>query len=167
MKKTIQILSILIGIISLVSFIQRLFDIGVITICKELIDYYRTIAYFFFNLPLRVFGLHFPKWLMDIWTLSLVGAASYVKTPNIENARFFRLYPVLIKGRYWKLWFLLSLGLSGIGLAFLFVTFWPMTYVDEFHEEPLDLSKRAGMNIFYIIGGAIAFFILNAFGPTI
>lgn len=136
-------------------------------IAREVIDYYRTIAYFLFGLPAQMFGFQFPGALMDMWTLSFIGAAAYAKTPNIENARFFRRYPAVTDVRYWKFWLLWIFGLSGIGLAVLFGAISPITYVDEFHEEPLDLSKRAGINVLYIIGGAIAFFILNAFGPTV
>jgi len=167
MKKTIRTLGILLGIFSLVSFVQRLFDIGVMAIAREIIDYYRTIAYFFIGLPARMIGFHFPGALMDMWTLSFIGAAAYAKTPKIENARFFRRHPAVTEVRYWKFWLLLIFGLSGIGLAVLFGAISPITYVDEFHEEPLDLSKRAGTNVLYIIGGAIAFFILNAFGPAL
>jgi hypothetical protein len=167
MKKTIRTLSILLGIFSLVIFVQRLFDIGVMAIAREILDYYRTIAYFIIGLPARMIGFHFPGALMDMWTLSFIGAAAYAKTPNIENARFFQRHPAVTEVRYWKCWLLLIFGLSGIGLAVLFGAISPITYVDEFHEAPLDLSKRAGINVLYIIGGAIAFFILNAFGPAV
>ena len=162
-----RVLGILLGIFSLVSFVQRLFDIGMMAIAREIINYYRTIAYFFIGLPARIFGFHFPDALMDLWTLSFMGATAYAKTPNIENARFFRRYPAVTKVRYWKAWLLMIFGLSGIGLAVLFGAISPITYIDEFHEEPLDLSKRAAINVLYIIGGAIAFFILNAFGPAV
>jgi hypothetical protein len=167
MKKVIRTLSILLGIFSLVSFVQRLFDIGLVAMAGQIIDYYRIIAYFFIGLPGRMIGFHFPSSLMDMWTLSFIGAAAYAKTPNIENARFFRRHPSLTKVRYWKFWLLGIFGLSGIGLAALVGAISPFTYVDGFHEDPLDLSKRAGINVLYIIGGAIAFFIINAFGPTV
>ena len=167
MKKTIRILGIIAGTFSLVSFVQHLFNIGVMALSQEIIDYYRTIAYFFIGLPTRIVGFQFPGALMDMWTLSFIGAAAYVKTPNIENCRFFRNYPAITRLQYWKCWLLLIFGLSGIGLTVVFWAFSPFTHVDEFHEEPLDLSKNASINVFGIIGGAITFFIFNAFGPTI
>jgi hypothetical protein len=96
-----------------------------------------------------------------------MGATAYAKTPNIENSRFFQRYSVITKVRYWKVWLLMIFGLSGIGIAVLFGAISPITYIDKFHEEPLDLSKRAAINVLYIIGGAIAFFIFNAFGPAL
>jgi hypothetical protein len=163
MKKTIRILGILFGIFSLVSFTQHLFDIGLMAIASEMIEYYRTVAYFFLGMPARIFGSHFPSALMDMWALSFIGATAYAKTPNIENSRFFRRYPALTRTKYWKFWLCGIFGLSGIGLGVLFWTASPFTYVDEFHEEPLDLSKGAAVNALYIIGGSIVFFILNAF----
>jgi hypothetical protein len=166
-KNTTDILAILLGIFCLVSFLQRLFDVGLVPLVRDFIDYYRTIAYFFFDMPARMLGFHFPDALMDMWTLSFIGAAAYIKTPNIENARLFHLYPAFTRPRYWKLMLFCILGLSGLGLAVLFGAFSPITYVDAFHEQPLDLSKRSGINIIWIICGAIVFFLLNAFGPTV
>lgn len=167
MKKTIHALGIILGIFSVVSFFQRVFDVGIFKIAHEMIEYYRTVAYFFFDMPARLFGLHFPAVLMDIWTLSFVGAGAYSKTANIERARFFRRFLKLTKPRYWKAMLFVIWGFSGVGLWVLLAAVSPSTYVDAFHEEPLDLSKGAAVNAFYIFGGALVFFVLNAFAPSV
>jgi hypothetical protein len=53
-----------------------------------------------------------------------------------------------------------------MGLFVLLGAVTPSTYVDEFHEEPLDLWKGAARNALYIFGGALVFFMLNALAPS-
>lgn len=166
MKETIQTLGIILGIISLVSFVQHVLDVGIFSIALEIIEYYRTVAYFFFDMPARLFGFHFPSVLMDMWTLSFIGATAYSRTPNIEKSKFFRRYPRLTRPKYWKSVLLVIGGVSGLGVFVLLAAISPITYVDEFHEEPLDLSKGAAANALYIFGGALLFFVLNAFAPS-
>lgn len=167
MKASIQTLSVLVGILSVVSFIQHLFDIGVFAVAKEALNYYRSIAYFFFGLPARLLGISLPQELIDLWTLSFIGSAAYVKTENIERTRFFRHREYFTSRPYWKFWLFVIFGVSGLGLVVLFSTISPFTYVDEFSEEPLDVLRGAAKNAVLILGGAVVFFLLNAFGPTV
>jgi len=165
MKATIKTLSILVGIFSLVSFILHLIEFNLFTVAKEALEYYRSIAYFFIGFPARLFGLSFPQTLMDFWALSFIGSAAYVKTENIENTRFFRNREKLTSKPYWKYWLFIIFGISGMGLAVLLSALSPFTYVDWFSEEPPDVARGAAKNAAFIFGGAIAFFLLNAFAP--
>src|SRR6187549_2164070 len=92
-KETLRLLTILAGMISVVSFIQRLFDVGVIALAGHLIQYYREIANLVFAAPLTLLGIKVPPALVDAWTLSFVGASAYARTPKIEHSRFLRRYP--------------------------------------------------------------------------
>lgn len=165
MKATMRLLGIVVATFSVVSFGQATFEIGVYDVAKEMISYYRTVAYFFLDIPARLFGFHFPPPLMDIWALSFVGASAYVRTPNIEGARFFRRHPELTSVSHWRSIFGFLLGFSGLGLVILLSVLSPKTYVDEFHEEPLNLMKQTAWNVLCVVVGVIAFFALNAFGP--
>ena len=167
MHAYIRGLGIIIAAFSVISFCQAFFDVGLSVIAQEMIGYYRTVTYFFLDFPARLFGVHFPAPLMDIWTLSFVGAGAYVRTPNIETCRFFRRNPNLTAWKYWKFPFGFFMGISGWGLLVLLAAISPTTYADALHEEPLDLSKGAALNVLYVIAAAITFFILNAYGPSV
>lgn len=99
--------------------------------------------------------------------MSFVGATSYAGTPNIQGARFLRRYPGLTGWKYWKVLVVSVGGFSGLGVAVLLSALSPMTYADEFHEEPMVLARGAAWNAIQIFAGAILFFVLNAFAPSV
>lgn len=167
MRDTLGALTVLVGVISVVSFGQRVFDVGLVAISKDVIEYYREIVRFLFAMPMGFLGITVPPALTDAWALSFVGASAYARTPRIEKSRLFRKYPRLTRFKYWKSVLLVLFGLSGVGLLVLLGAITPSTYVDEFQEEPLNLSKGAARNALYIFGGALAFFVLNAFAPSV
>jgi hypothetical protein len=127
-KETLRALTILVGMISVVSFVQRLFDVGVIAVAKTLIQYYREIAHLVFAAPMELLGIKVPPALTDAWTLSFVGASAYARTPRIELSRFFRRHPQLTGTKYWK-----------VGLLFLFRHNWygPIRAAWRCHTEHL------------------------------
>ena len=84
-----RVLALIVGAMSVVSFTLRIVDVGLLPVAQNLVDYYREIAHFVFAKPLELFGISIPNYLSDAWALSFVGAAAYVRTPNIENSRFF------------------------------------------------------------------------------
>lgn len=167
MKETTRLLSVVLGIFSLVSLIQQLFNIGVFEVAREALGFYRSLAYFFLGFPARLLGYSIPHELMDYWILSFIGAAAYIKTKNIEGSRIFRDRKNLTSSRYWKPCLFFILGVSGLGIMVLMWAISPFTYVDEFHEETPDLMRGAAKNALAIFGGAILFFALNAFSPTV
>lgn len=167
MKETIRVLTILVGVISIVSFAQRLFDIGVVAIAKDIIEYYRVIAHSILAAPMELLGIKVYPSITDAWALSFIGASAYARTPKIEQSRFFSRHPWLIVWKYWKVWLLFLFGITGIGIFVLIGTLSPITYVDEYHKKSLDLYKGAARNTLYIFGGALVFFVLNAFAPSV
>ncbi|MCW8914514.1 MAG: hypothetical protein OQK24_01525 [Magnetovibrio sp.] len=152
---------------SIVSLLQALFDVGLYSVTKELIHYYRTLTQVIFNIPFSFFEINLPTTLTDLWTLSFVGSGAYARTAYIEETRFFMRFPALTTWRYWRVLFTFVWGFSGVGLVFLWIMFTPTTYVDKYHEEPLDLMKGAAINFLYVLLGAVAFFALNAFAPSV
>ena len=165
-KNTLKVLGIMVGTISVISFSQRIFDVGLIAVERAVVEYYREIANLIFAAPMELLGIKVPATLTDIWALSFVGALAYTRTPKIELSRIFRNNPRLTKIKHWKILLFFIFGITGIGLFVLVGAFSPTTYADDFHEEPLDLSKGAARNALYIFGGALAFFVLNAFAPS-
>ena len=127
MKKTLEVLGVIFGVLSVVSFVQRSLDIGTWHLFNEIIQYYRAAAYLVFDFPARIFGLHFPSGLKDLWTLSFVGASAYAGTPNIEGSRFFRRYPNLTSRKYWRGLVIICGGFSGLGIFVLVSAVSPMT----------------------------------------
>ena len=161
-----RVLALLVGAMSVVSFALRIIDVGLLPVAQSLVDYYREISHFVFAKPLELFVIFIPNYLPDAWALSFVGAAAYVRTPNIEHSRFFRSSPNLTNSPRWKIYLLIVLGVTGLGLFVLLGAASPTTYIDEMHEEPLDLSKGAALNAVYIFGLALLFFAINAFAPN-
>ena len=161
-----RVLALIVGAMSVVSFTLRIIDVGLLPVAQNLVEYYREIAHFVFAKPLELLGIIIPKYLQDAWALSFVGAAAYVRTPNIEKSRFFRSRPSITNSPRWKLYLFIVLGVTGLGLFVLFGAAYPTTYIDEMHEEPLDLSKGAALNAIYIFGLALLFFAINAFAPN-
>ncbi len=161
-----RVLALIVGAMSVVSFTLRIIDVGLLPVAQNLVDYYREIAHFVFAKPLELFGISIPKFLSDAWALSFVGAAAYVRTANIENSRIFRSCPRLRNSPRWKPYLFVVLGVTGLGLFVLLGAASPTTYIDEMHDEPLDLSKGAAMNALYIFGLALLFFVINAFAPN-
>jgi len=161
-----RVLALIVGAMSVVSFTLRIIDFGLLPVAQNLVDYYREISHFVFAKPFEFFGRSIPKYLPDAWALSFVGAAAYVSTPNIENSRFFRSRHRLTNTPQWKLYLFVVFGVTGLGLFVLLGAASPTTYIDEMHNEPLNLSKGAARNALYIIGLALLFFVINAFAPN-
>jgi hypothetical protein len=166
-KATLRVLGIVIGTLSMVSFLQAFAKLGLIPVLEELITYYRTIAWLLFALPVSLLGVHPPQALLDIWALSFVGAGAYVLTEGIEKSRAFRSFELDSLPSAWKVGLLIVFGFSGLGIAIILGAIHPFTYVDEFHEEPLDLMKGAAKNILWVCAGLLVFFALNAYAPSL
>jgi hypothetical protein len=161
-KETLRVLGVLVGILSLVSFTQAMFSVGLVPVLEEFISFYRGVASYIF----RLIGFIPPQSVLDFWTLSFLGASAYFKTQGIEHSRALRGLNLNPQSPWWRIGLLLILGFSGLGLLVVLSAVHPVTYIDGFHEEPQDLMKGAARNVFLICGGAILFFIFNAYGPS-
>ncbi len=163
---TLRTLGLILSALSVISFVQVVLDVGLASTFQSLVSFYRSVANAVFGWPVAFIGLTLPQPLVDFWTISFLGAGAYVRTDGIEKCRAFRNYNLDPHAFGWKLAVLCLFGFSGIGTAIAFAPLWPLTYADNFHEEPLDLMKGAIANLFWVCLAAVAFFVLNAFTPT-
>jgi hypothetical protein len=166
-KATLRVLAIVTSTLSMASHVQALAKLGLIPVLEGLITYYRTIAWSLFGLPVSLLGLRPPQALLDIWALSFVGAGAYVQTEGIEKSRALRSFELDSLPRAWRVGLLIVLGFSGLGIAIVLGAIHPFTYVDDFHEEPLDLMKGAATNILWVCAGLFVFFAFNAYAPSL
>lgn len=102
---------------------------------------------------------------MDFWTISFVGAGAYVRTRNIEQSRALRGYALDPRGTWWKVALFIVFGFFGMGFVIALGVLSPLTYVAEFHEEPMDLMKGAAVNVFIVCAAAVVFYAFNASSP--
>ena len=164
-RTTIRVLSVLVGTLSVVSFIQSALDVGLTPLLRAFVSFYREIATAAFGLPAALLGLELPQPLVDFWTVSFLGAGAYVRTDGIERCRALRSYKLDPQSTLWKIGLFIAFGFSGLGLGIVLSAVHPLTYVDDFHEEPLDLMMGTAINVLLVGVGAIIFFVVNAFVP--
>lgn len=165
-KSTLWVLAVLTSTLSAISFVQTISDLGLIPVLRDIISFYRSVASLALAWPAKAFGLELPQVLIDIWVVSFVGAGAYVLTDGIEKCRALRRFELEKVSRAWKIALFLIFGFSGLGLAIVFGGVHPLTYVDDFHEEPLDLMKGAARNVLWVCFGLAAFYVVNAFAPS-
>ncbi|EID4334180.1 TPA: hypothetical protein GRI37_21195 [Vibrio parahaemolyticus] len=166
MKDTLRYLSIVLSTISVISLLQHVGNVGVSSIFHDFISYYRYVAYEVFGLIGRLFSIDIPPTLMDVWTLSFIGAGAYVRTPNIEGSRLLRKYDTSKFPSYWKFIYFLLMGFTLVGLSIVFSALQPQIYVDDELGESYALSRRALKNVLVIVAGVVVFFVLNAYAPS-
>jgi hypothetical protein len=162
-RATIRALSILVSARSVISAVQSLLDIGLIPSFEAIVTFYRGLAASVFGLPAALFGFRLPQPIVDFWTVSFIGAGAYVRTPGIEQCRAFRTLPLDPDSIWWKVIVFLVFGFSGLGIAMVFNSVSPFTYVDGFYEESMNLGRGTAKNVLLVCAGAIAFFAANAY----
>ena len=166
MNSTLKVLSILVGVLSLVSFAQEVLSFGFTPMMDNFIGYYRGIAHTFISYPARLVGISLPGEIIDFWALSFIGAGAYIRTPNIENTRFLRKYnfnPISTKGR---VGIFAAFGVSGLGVAIFLAALNPMTYTDSMNEESQAVMRQSILNALLVVIGCVFFFVINAFAPS-
>lgn len=144
-----------------------MFDVGFVSIFSDLIEYYRNASQQLFSIFEFLFTFNIPQALKDLWLLSFIGAGAYIKTPNIENSRLLRNFEISQENKYWKPIFFLLMGGAFIGAGILLSIFNPLIYTDSMSEEPQVLMRGAARNGFIVIIGVCAFFVLNAYAPSV
>lgn len=166
MKDILLYLSILISGLSVISLVQHVGNVGIAPVFHDFISYYRYIAYEVFGLVGRMFSIDIPSTLMDVWTLSFIGAGAYVRTPYIEKSRLLRKYDTSKFPSYWKFIYFLLMGFTFVGLSIVFSALQPQIYVDDEFGESYSLSRRALKNVLVTVAGVVVFFALNAYAPS-
>ena len=155
-----KFLTRIVSVISLISLVQKLFDVGLADFAVTYVEYYRKIAYLIFGWPLEIFNLHMPSALVDFWMLSFICAGSYVRTENLEKSRFFRDYNFPSPSIKLRTVVFFIFGFTGIGFFIPFSVLSIYTYTEN------DITRDALKNLAIIIGGTLLFFVLNAFAPS-
>lgn len=166
MKDTLRYLSIILSVVSVVSLIQHIGNVGIKPIFHDFISYYRYVSDQIFGLVGTLFSLDIPRGLIDIWTLSFIGAGAYVRTSDIEGSRLLRKYDTSKFPSYWKFIYFLLMGFSLAGLSIVYSVLQPQIYVDDEFGESYTLSRGALKNVVLTLAGAVIFFVLNAYAPS-
>jgi hypothetical protein len=167
LSKVLRILSIVFASLSLISLLQHVTDVGLVSVFSDLITYYRNASQQLFSAFELLFSISIPQAIKDLWLLSFIGAGAYIKTPDIENSRLLRNFEISQNNKYWKPMLFLIMGSSFIGVGILFSVFNPSIYTDSMSEEPQVLIRGAARNSFIVAIGACAFFVLNAYAPSV
>lgn len=159
-NKIITVLTLLTASMSMISLVQRLFDIGLGALGASYVSYYRKIFYFLFGLPAELFNINLPIALIDFWTLSFICAGAYVRTENLEGARAFRDYnfsspSIKLRSAIFLVW-----GFTGAGLAIPLSVLLISTYTEN------DIIIDAFKHILIILTISVFFFAINAFAPS-
>lgn len=146
--------------ISLISFIQRLFSVGLGAITSSFVDYYRRIAHAVFAVLPELFGIYLPATLVDFWALSFICAGAYARSRNIEFARGFQFLKLERRSKALRIFVFLIFGFTGISLFVPLSVLSINTYVDG------DITRDALKNLAVIFVVVVLFYVLNAFSPS-
>ncbi|TVP07560.1 hypothetical protein AYI73_04570 [Shewanella algae] len=149
--------------LSVISLMQQLLDIGLNGVFLDFLQYYRALL----SEVIGLLHLELPQPLLDLWTLSFIGAGAHVRTEGVEHIRLFREYKSLTTFRYWKAVYFFFLGVTFIGCSFFTAIISPFTYVDEMNQESQVVLRRTIVNSFIVISGMLLFFALNAYAPSL
>lgn len=145
---------------SVISLIQKLFDVGLFGIMESFIKYYRKISHFVFGLPFELLNIQLPIQLIDFWTISFICAGAYVRTENLKGARAFRNYnftppSVKLRTAIFFIW-----GFTGIGL------FTPLSVGSIYTYTEGDITRDALKHLGIILIVSAAFYTINGFAPS-
>lgn len=154
------VLGWIIASMSLISFVQRVFSIGIGAIATSFIDYYRRLAHTVFSFPAELFGVAIPDTLVDFWALSFVCAGAYAKSKNVEFARFFKFLKLEKQSIKLRVFVFFIFGFTGVSLFIPLSVLSISTYVER------DITRDALKNLMIISLIVILFYILNAFSPS-
>jgi hypothetical protein len=166
-SKVLRILSIVFASLSLISLLQHVTDVGLVSIFSDLVTYYRDASQQFFIVFELLFSINLPQEIKDLWLLSFIGAGAYIKTPDIQNSRLLRNFEISQENKYWKPILFLLMGSSFIGIGILLTAFNPSIYTDSMSEESQVLMRNSAKNSFVVVIGACTFFVLNAYAPSV
>lgn len=157
---TYAIFGWIIASMSLISFTQRLFNIGFGNIASSFVSYYHKLAHAMLGAPAELFGINLPSSLIDFWALSFVCAGAYARAKNIEDARAFRHFQLKRPSIKLRATVFLISGFTGLSLFIPLSAASVHTYMDG------DITRNALKNLLIILTIALGFFILNAFSPS-
>jgi hypothetical protein len=146
--------------LSLISFIQRIWSVGLGAMANCFVGYYRTLAHAVFGAPVELLGITLPSSLIDFWALAFVCAGAYARAENIEDARAFRHLQLKKPSIKLRAAVFLIFGFTGLSLFIPLSAISIQTYTDG------DITRDALKNLLVILAVVFGFFILNAFSPS-
>ena len=164
MKPYIKALTSILTILSLASLISNFLEIGLNGVIADVVKYYRAVSYEIFSLKGHI---EVNRALVDLWTISFIGAAAYAKSPNINDSRLISRLNLSAFGSYHRIAVFVIFGLSLLGITVIYFALNPITYVDDVHEQPLDLFKDSAKNLGVISFALLIFFAFNAYAPSL
>lgn len=185
-----RVLAISSSMVSLVSMGQRLFDVGLLGLFGEIIEYYRIFSATIFGFfPKIVFNISIPQIVCDVWVLSFMGAGALLRSRQTEEVQGHNSEGALVAIVYYVT---VGASMGGAFYFFLSVLFIPITLLARGLEFVIQLSDgdvvepdsdvkifslfafttddvydRSASWIVFSILAACLFFALNAFsGPA-
>lgn len=159
-SKTIRVLSLVVATMSVVSFTQKIFNIGLGSMANSYIGFYRQISHALFGVPAELIGIRLPVALTDFWVLSFICAGAYVRSKNIEKSRAFRNYNFTEPSVKLRVIIFFIAGFSGLALVVPLSATSISTYTRD------DIMREALKNTVIVLMATVVFFILNGFGPS-
>lgn len=164
MNPYLKTLTSILTILSLASLISNFLDIGLNGVLADFVKYYRVVSYEIFSL----LGLiEVNRALVDLWTISFIGAAAYAKSPNINDSRLISRLNLSSFGNFHRIAVFVIFGLSLLGITIVYYALNPFTYADDIHEQPLDLFKDSAKNLGVISLVLLVVFAYNAYAPSL
>jgi hypothetical protein len=162
-NQIIKMLTILMGSLSLIGFITKIFSIGLIGSLNLYLIYYQNIIYPIFQIPFDIFNITIPSIFYDLWILSFLCSIAYIKVNNIEKSRFYyNKYSKTGLPIYVKIIHFLVFGITGFSLFILLSIFNP-----AFYNRHHDITINALRNLQLVILATFLFFLINAFAPSL
>jgi len=179
-----RILGIVASTMSLISAVQRLLNVGLISFLNDFVAYYRKLTYPLVEALPGLFHLALPNWYKDQFILSFVIVAAFMRSANWNT--FIDKSGVKVDTRFQKLIFrtvqtsivvfyafIFSIALLGIPMLListLFVvrnwfdpTLFDRVNYDPWIEVELAEQNRFVISICVVIVATIVFFVLNAY----
>jgi len=158
--KAVTYLTIILSILSLSSFFQRILKIGLIPMIATYIEYYHRVSYEIIGVPMTWMGIKPPSMLIDFWVLSFICAGAYAKAENVERARAFIDYNYQEPSLKLRLIIFFVAGITGLSFFVPFSAFSIHTYARD------DIMRSALKNVAIVFLGTMSIFVFSAFAPS-
>ena len=163
---------------SLFSLSQSILSFGVGPILSDLLTYYRTLGAWVIGSVGALFGWTFPVWLIDLWILSGLASAAFVRAASGQWADEKRrkaageperstLNKSLVDVFRWLLFTVTFIGLINLILSIFPVLFGFFGRSGLGNDNSDRIFRRQFFHFLIIIAGLGAFFAMNAYGPAV
>lgn len=163
---------------SLFSLSQSVLSFGVGPILSDFLTYYRTLGAWVFGSVGALFGWTFPVWLIDLWILSGLASAAFVRAASGQWAdekrrkaagepELSRLNKSLVDCFRWLVFTVTFVGLINLMLSIFPVIFGFFGRSGLGNEKSDRIFRKQFFHFLIIIAGLGVFFAVNAYGPAV